>query len=79
MARAAELRAEGLSLRQIGERLVCSYQTVANDLARWEQQRPNVVSLSKTAVKNSPPGGGNLTAEFDSDRTVIPLRPRRPA
>jgi hypothetical protein len=78
MARAAELRAEGLSLRQIAERLACSYQTVANDIARWERDHENVVQLSNPAVKNSPRGGVNLTPDFDSaDPNVISLTDRR--
>jgi transposase len=43
MAAAVRLRAQGLSLRQIGEQLACSYQTVARDLNRWQRERPNVV------------------------------------
>jgi hypothetical protein len=78
MARAVELHTEGLSLRQIAERLACSYQTVANDLARWERSRPNVVPLSKTTVKNSPHGGKDLTPGFDSEPTnVVAINDRR--
>ena len=79
MAAAVRLRAEGLSLRQIGERLVCSYQTIANDLSRWEREHANVAQLSKTTVKNSPPGGQNLTPEFDSGTNVVELVFREPA
>jgi hypothetical protein len=71
MARVVELRAEGLSLRQIGERLLCSYQTVANDLARWEREHANVVPLSNSSVKNSPRRGEDLTAGFDSGESNI--------
>jgi hypothetical protein len=74
MAAAVRLRADGLSLRQIGSELACSYQTVANDLARWDGEHSNVVPLSKTPVKNSPQRGTDLTPEFDSKSNVIELR-----
>ena len=78
MLRAVELRTEGLSLRQIAERLLCSYQTVANDLARWERERENVVPLSNPPVKNVAPGAIDLTSDFDSaDPNVISLSDRR--
>jgi len=74
MAAAVRLRAEGLSLRQIGERLACSYQTVVRDLARWDRERPNVVPLSHSPVTSSPPGGKKVTPECDSQTNVIELR-----
>jgi hypothetical protein len=78
MAAAVDLRARGLSLRQIAAELLCSYQTVANDLARWEREHENVVPLSNSVVKNSPRGGVNLTPDFDSaDPNVISLNDRR--
>ena len=78
MIRAVELRAEGLSLRQIAERLLCSYQTAANDIARWQREHENVVPLSNTAVKNVAPGATDLTPGFDSaDQKVISLDYRR--
>lgn len=81
MAVAVRLTREGLSLRQAAARLSVSYQTVANDLARWERvgsEMPlEIVRLSKPAVKKSPHGGEILTLEVDSAATVIPLR--RPA
>jgi orotate phosphoribosyltransferase-like protein len=39
MARAAELRAQGWSLRRIGTELAVSEATIRNDLARWEGQQ----------------------------------------
>ena len=64
MAKAAQLRAEGKSLREIAGDLAVSHQTVSNDLARWDAQQPqlpvNVVPLrkvSKSGVGNSPPRG----------------------
>jgi hypothetical protein len=76
MARAVDLRAEGLSLRQIAERLSCSFSTVRNDLARWEQEHANVVQLCKTSVQNAPPGGEECTPELHSTEpsNVIELR-----
>lgn len=58
MARAVELRAEGLSLRQIADRLMCSEGTVRNDLKRWRREHPNAVPLRKAAAKNSPGSDG---------------------
>src|SRR6266704_3506928 len=70
MAVAIRLRAEGLSLRQIGARLYVNHQTVANDLARWEQERSSmplkIVRLSKPAVENVPPRGEDSTPAVDS-------------
>jgi IS30 family transposase len=80
MAAAARLRAEGLSLRQIAERLcVKSPQTIANDLTRWERSRANVTPLlSKTSVQNLPPGGKKWTPELDSgDSSVVAMSDRR--
>jgi lambda repressor-like predicted transcriptional regulator len=81
MAVAARLRAEGLSLRQIAARQSVCYQTVANDLARWDREHPampaEIVRLSRSAVKNVTPGATDLTPDFDSGTNVIPLR--RPA
>lgn len=39
MARAVELRRQGLSLRQIGTELAVDEKTVRNDLARWATTR----------------------------------------
>ena len=56
MARAAKLRAEGKSLRQIAAELRVSHQTVSNDLARWDAEHPvipaNVVPLARKASKS---------------------------
>jgi hypothetical protein len=74
MAAAVGLRAEGLSLRQIGDRLACSHQTVVRDLARWDQEHQNVVPLSHLPVTNSPRGGEDVTPECDTQSNVIELR-----
>lgn len=80
MARAVELRAEGLSLRQIAERLsVKSPQTIANDLKRWDREHANVTPLlSKTTVQKTPHGGDEWTPVLDTaDPNVISLTDRR--
>lgn len=75
MARAAELRAEGLSNYQIGERLHCSEITVRRDLARWQQERPNVTPLRHSPATFSPPGGEDVAPECRSEPTnIIELR-----
>jgi hypothetical protein len=80
MARAVELRAEGLSVRQIGDRLNAGKSTIARDLARWDRAHPNVTPLvSQIPVPNSPPGGHFGTPEWDSDSTVVQFRRSRPA
>lgn len=74
MTLAVQMRAQGMSLREVAKELAVSYQTVANDLQRWERERPNVALLSKTAVKSYPATGQDLTAEFDSEAAVVNLR-----
>jgi len=79
MALAVRHTAEGLSLRKTAERLSVSHQTVANDLARWKREKPHlppeIIRLSKPAVKNMPGEGEILTPRFDSpEPNVIPLR-----
>lgn len=76
MTLAAQMHGQGMSLRQIAAELAVSYQTVANDLARWRRERPNVVHLSKTPVKSYPLAGQHLTPEFDSESAVVELRRR---
>lgn len=75
MAAAVRLRAEGLSLRQIAERLACGRMTVSRDLDQWDREHANVVSLSQTTVPKSPPGGQFGTAKWDSEPSnVVELR-----
>jgi lambda repressor-like predicted transcriptional regulator len=78
MAVAVRLHAEGLTLRQIAARQSVSYQTVANDLARWDREHAAmpaaIIRLSKPTVKNVTPGATDLTPGFDSHANVIPLR-----
>lgn len=75
---AVRLRAEGRSLREIAAELRVSHQTVANDLARWDERQQavpsNVVALSRkasrTAVKNDPAAGQDLTPGLDTPPTT---------
>ncbi len=77
MRAAVRMRGEGMSLRQSAKELAVSYQTVSNDLARWDAQQAsapaNVVSLSRkvsrSGVKSDPPGGRDLTPEIDTRTT----------
>jgi hypothetical protein len=74
MLRAADLRAEGKSLRQIAAELEVHHETVRRDLKKWDAERAKVTKLSHRAVAKMPPGGENATAECDSEATVTPLR-----
>ena len=65
MAEAAGLRADGLSLRQIAERLSCSHQTISNDLApvgcrasaaRRQRDPAGPESVKKWRLKVAPTG-----------------------
>lgn len=80
MEAAVRLRAQGLSLRQIGEELAVHHRTVERDLARWEQERPNVTLLSHPPVANSPRRGQKATPECDSEPgNVVSLGDRKAA
>jgi len=72
MGRAARLRGEGLSLRQIAAKQEVSYQTVLRDLRKWDEVHPEV---SHATVTKLPPRGENVTPECDSaNATILPLR-----
>ena len=73
MERAVELRAEGLTLRQIAYKLSCHYTTVRNDLLRWDQS--GAVML-KTPVETRLPGARIQQPDSTADAagTVVPLR-----
>jgi transposase len=74
MARAAELRAEGLSQRQIAKRLSCDEKTIRNDLARWNRERPNVALLRNPSAEKPPRRGKNSAPEIRSETgNVVPL------
>lgn len=75
MARAAELRAMGFSLRRIADRLAVSVGTVHSDLARWERERPNVTPLcSDLPFKSAPTGASLNTRSEQSSANVIEFR-----
>jgi hypothetical protein len=72
MLRAARLRGEGKSLREIGAEIGVSYQTVLRDLRKWDAEQAQVSHLP---VSKLPPGGGNVTPGCDSENAaVLPLR-----
>ena len=82
MAVAVRLTTEGLSLRDVADRLSVSHMTVTRDLGRWERERTSmplaIIQLSRPAVtpvrnKNAP-GGKEVTAECDSGAEVIQFR-----
>lgn len=72
MARCVELRAQGMSLRQIGTVLVIDEKTVRNDLARWAELNPeNVTQLRNSGAESRPRGG---TFPHPKSAPVIPIR-----
>lgn len=78
MARAVELRDEGLSLRQIAERLACDEKTVRNDLARWQRERPNVTPLRNLPAESLPQRGEKSAPEFRSEPSnIVSMSDRR--
>ena len=79
MARAVELRAEGLSMQKIADRLSCGVGTVHRDLHRWEREHPNVTPLAfQTPIPKPPPGGEFGTPDWNAeDLNVISLSDRR--
>jgi len=76
MLRAARLRAEGLSLREIAAELQVHHSTVAADLAKWEAEQAKVSVLPV----GFPPRarGGNPTPESDSTGAAV-IKMKRPA
>jgi transposase len=74
MAAAVRLRDEGLSLRQIGERLACSEITVRRDLARWQREHSNVTPLRHSPATFTPPGGKDVAPECRTETNVIEMR-----
>lgn len=75
MGRAARLRSEGKSLREIAAIQEVSHETVRRDLAAWDARHAPDASVSHLPVTKTPPGGGNVTVGCDSGAgTVIQLR-----
>lgn len=75
MGRAARLRAEGKSLREIAAIQEVSHETVRRDLAAWDLKNAPSATVSHFPVTKVPPGGGNVTPGCDSETgTVIHLR-----
>lgn len=74
MFRAARLRTEGKSLRQIAAEMEVSHDTVWRDLKKWDAEQAKVTRLSDHAVRKTPPRGENLTPQSDSHAPVTPLR-----
>lgn len=72
MAHVVQMRGDGLSLRQIAQRLGVSVGTVHADLKRWEHERSNVTPLPR---KEEPPRVGVWSARFGGalleDRTAV--------
>jgi hypothetical protein len=76
MTAAVRLRAQGLSLRQIGKELAVSEGTVRNDLARWEREHPaNVVPLVRKTDAQSRPAGGEIAHPDYAPRTTPEAAP----
>lgn len=74
MAAAVRKRAEGKSNRQIGKELAVSEITVRRDLARWEQERPNVIPLRHSGATNYPAGGEMSHSDVAPDDSAPRLR-----
>jgi hypothetical protein len=75
MARAAELRAAGWSMRRIADRLVVSVGTVHADLTRWDAEHPdNVTPLRSERPFKSAPTGAKLNAASERPANVTPIR-----
>jgi hypothetical protein len=78
MCAAVRLRAEGMSLRQIGRELAVSEITVRRDLARWAAERPNVIPLRHPAA-TSHPTGGNMSHSDVAPKALVSVIGRRNA
>jgi len=73
MATVARLHADGISNREIARLLAVSHTTVANDLSRWDRERPNVTPLvANPAGKSYPVRGVSCQPDLPSDSNVVP-------
>jgi hypothetical protein len=82
MAQCSRMRAEGQSLRAIGERLGISHTTVSKLLAEWDTRLPEMpAELIRIASPLETPGvnlhADGFTPQVSADPNVIALR--RPA
>jgi hypothetical protein len=75
MLRAARMRTEGMSLREIASEIGVSKDTIMRDLRAWDVLQANVSHLP---VSKPPRGGGNETPARDGNETpdaaIVPLR-----
>jgi hypothetical protein len=78
MRRAARLRDEGKSLREIAAIQEVSHETVRRDLAAWDEKNAPAATVSHLPVTKTPPRGGNVTPECDSEAAPV-LQLRKPA
>lgn len=74
MRRAVELRAAGLSLRQIADKLAVDEKTVRNDLRQSEAGRGNVTPLRNSAAEFRPHGGNFPHPNSAPDAEIVPFR-----
>jgi Uncharacterized conserved protein (DUF2285) len=88
MIRAVDMRAQGMSLREIARAVgVKSPNTIARDLARWDAEAAKITRLSHRPVPKVTPGGEKWDSGMgqrqqcdpvpeasDSDSNVIPFR-----
>lgn len=79
MQRAAKMRGEGKSLREIAQVLQVHHSTVAADLRKWDAEQAKVSDLP---VGKNAPGGDESTTRSDSQpdtagAAVLPFK--RPA
>jgi IS30 family transposase len=83
MARAVALRAQGLSLRQIAEKLAVSAPTAMRDLRRHDElaaeQAQAVQNVFQLPVTSRPAGGDLKQANETDAATPISLAERRKA
>jgi len=74
MAAAVQLRAQGLTLRQIAAELFVHHQTIANDLARWDRTAANVARLPSNPLGESGVPGPAFRQADSTAGNVIELR-----
>jgi IS30 family transposase len=70
MILAADLRARGMSLRQIAAKLEVHHDTIWRDLKRWDEENRKITKLSDRSVGKSPRTGSESDTESDSGEVV---------